>query len=226
MSQFNLKIAFTPEQLGILYATGTNVIIAKQSEGRSPAVAWQVFRPMQSNTVSWKEEYGIYASTADIKNGAVLRQLSSTPTGIETGKQYILQSHGAISGPLNGGYPNTFILSNQYSGKQYIVAGLYQNAIVNENSAIGNAVSTTPVLMQSNAFMNPNTTIQIWLQSQVISNSIVTNITSPVTELKFGGSVADISVIYDSASGKFVPAKSGALKSSSDQPFNYIEPSL
>ncbi|PZQ81597.1 MAG: hypothetical protein DI548_12785, partial [Flavobacterium johnsoniae] len=155
---------------------------------------------MQSNTVSWKEEYGIYASTADIKNSAVLRQLSSTPTGIETGKQYILQSHGAISGPLNGGYPNTFILSNQYSGKQYIVAGLYQNAIVNENSAIGNAVSATPVLMQSNAFMNPNTTIQIWLQSQVISNSIVTNITSPVTELKFGGSVADISVIYDSAS--------------------------
>lgn len=225
MSQFNLKVAFTPEQLGILYATGTNVIIAKPSDGRSPAVAWQVFRPMQSNTLSWKEEYGIYASNSDIRNGEVLNQFTSTPIGIETAKQYILQSNGVITG-AGGGFPNAFMFLNQYSGKHYITAGLYQNAIINGNNSTGNAVSATPVLMQSNAIMNPNTTIRIWLQSQVVSNSIVTNITSPVTELKFGGNVTDISVIYDAATGKFVPAKSSALKSSSDQPFNYIEPSL
>ena len=226
MSQFNLKIAFTSQQLGILYATGTNVIIAKSSDGYSPAVAWQVFRPMQANTVSWKEEYGIYASNSDIRNGEVLNQFSNTPIGIETGKQYILQSNGAIAGPYGGGFPNAFMFSNQYSGKHYITAGLYQNAIINGNNTAGNAVSATPVLMQSNAIMNPNTTIRIWLQSQVVSNSVVTNITSPVTELKFGGTVTDISVTYDTATGKFVPAKSSALKSTSDQPFNYIEPSL
>ena len=225
MSQFNLKIAFTQEQLGILYATGTNVIIAKPSDGRSPAVAWQVFRPMQSNTLSWKEEYGIYASNSDIRNGEILNQFTSTPIGIETGKQYILQSNGVIT-TAGGGFANAFMFSNQYSGKHYITAGLYQNAIINGNNSTGNAVSATPVLMQSNAIITPNTAIHIWLQSQVVSNSIVTNITSPVTELKFGGNVTDISVIYDAATGKFVPAKSSALKSSPDQPFNYIEPSL
>lgn len=226
MSKFNLKIAFTSEQLGILYATGTNVIIGKPSDGRSPAVAWQVFRPMQGNNMSWKEEYGMYASTADIKNGAVLSQLAKTPIGIETGKQYILQNSGAIIGPHGGGFPNAFMFSNQYSGRHYMVAGLFQDAIINGVNMIGNTVSATTVLMQSNAIMNPNTTIQIWLQSQVVSNSVVTNITSPVTELKFGGNVTDLSITYDSASGKFVPAKSNALKSTSDQPFNYIEPSL
>ncbi len=225
MSQFNLKVAFTPEQLGILYATGTNVIIGKPSDGRSPSVAWQVFKPMQANTVSWKEEYGIYASTAPIRNGVVLSQLSNTPIGIEAGKQYILQSNGAINGPYDGGFPNAFIFSNQYQGMPYMTAGLFQDAIVNGNNNTGNAIYATPVLMQSNAIMTPNTTIYIWLQSQVVSNSVVTMITSPMTELKFGSSVTDISVIYDSANGKFVAAKSGNLKNTSE-PFNYIEPSL
>lgn len=223
--QFNLKTAFTNEQLQIMYATGTNVVVGKPSDGRSTNVAWQVFKPMQANLFSWKEEYGIYASTADIRNGAVLSQLSNTPIGSEMGKQYILQDYGMIVGPMGGGYPNAFVLLNQFGSKPYMTAGLYQNATINGSDRIGNAVSATPVLMQSAAVMSPSTTLHIWLQSQVVSNSVVTTITSPITELKFGGNVTEIAVAYDSATGKFVPVKSGALKSASE-PLNYIEPSL
>jgi len=223
--QFNLKTVFTNEQLHILYMTGTNVIIGKPSDGRSTNVAWQVFKPMQANILSWKEEYGTYISTADLRNGAVLPQLSNTPIGSEIGKQYILQPSGVIAGPMSGGYPNAFVLLNQFGSKPYMTAGLYQNAIINGTEIIGNAVSATPVLMQSAAVMSPSTTLHIWLQSQVISNSVVTTITSPITELKFGGNVTEISITYDSATGKFVPVKSGALKSASE-PLNYIEPNL
>lgn len=223
--QFNLKTAFTNEQLQIMYATGTNVVVGKPSDGRSTNVAWQVFKPMQANLLSWKEEYGIYASTADIRNGVVLSQLSNTPIGSEIGKQYILQDYGMIVGPMGGGYPNAFVLLNQFGSKPYMTAGLYQNATVNGSDRIGNAVSATTVLMQSAAVMSPSTTLHIWLQSQVVSNSVVTTITSPITELKFGGNVNEISVAYDSATGKFVPVKSGALKSASE-PLNYIEPNL
>lgn len=223
--QFNLKTAFTNEQLQIMYATGTNVVVGKPSDGRSTNVAWQVFKPMQANLLSWKEEYGIYASTADIRNGAVLSQLSNTPIGSEIGKQYILQDYGMIVGPMGGGYPNAFVLLNQFGSKPYMTAGLYQNATVNGSDRIGNAVSATTVLMQSAAVMSPSTTLHLWLQSQVVSNSVVTTITSPITELKFGGNVTEISVAYDSATGKFVPVKSGALKSASE-PLNYIEPNL
>jgi len=223
--QFNLKTVFTNEQLNILYVTGTNVVVGKPSDGRSTNVAWQVFKPMQANLFSWKEEYGIYASTADIRNGAVLSQLSNTPIGSEMGKQYILQDYGMIVGPMGGGYPNAFVLLNQFGSKPYMTAGLYQNSTINGSDRIGNAVSATPVLMQSAAVMSPSTTLHIWLQSQVVSNSVVTTITSPITELKFGGNVTEISITYDSATGKFVPVKSGALKSASE-PLNYIEPSL
>jgi hypothetical protein len=40
----------------------------------------------------------------------------------------------------------------------------------------------------------------------VVSNSVVTTVTSPMTELRFGGGVDTISVSYDSSSGKFLPA--------------------
>jgi len=223
--QFNLKTVFTNEQLNILYVTGTNVIIGKPSDGRPTNVAWQVFKPLQTNLFSWKEEYGIYASAADIRNGATLSQLSNTPIGSEMGKQYVLQDSGRIVGPIGGGYPNAFLLLNQFGMKPYMTVGLHQNATVNGIERIGNTVSATPALMQSTAVMSPSTTLHIWLQSQVVSNSVVTTITSPITELKFGGNVTEISITYDSATGKFVPVKSGALKSASE-PLNYIEPSL
>lgn len=225
MTQFNLKTAFTQEQLGIFYATGTNVIVGKSSDGRQPSVAWQVFRPMQANTLSWKEEYGIYASTSDIKNGTILRQLSSTPIGSQLGGQYTLQSYGNITGPSGGGSQNAFLISNQYGDRPYMTTGLYQNAAVNGGHETGNAISANRIPMQSNLMMTPSTTLFIWLQSQVVSNSVVTNVTSPMTELKFGGNVTDISITYDSNTGRFVPAKSSTLKSTPES-FNYIEPSL
>ncbi|NRA12319.1 MAG: hypothetical protein HRT57_10230 [Crocinitomicaceae bacterium] len=41
MANYELNIAFTNEQLQTIYATGTNVIVAKPSGGGTPNVAWQ-----------------------------------------------------------------------------------------------------------------------------------------------------------------------------------------
>lgn len=224
MSQFNLKVAFTQEQLEIMYAAGINVIIGKLSDGGPPNVAWQVFKPLKENTLSWIEEYGIYASTTNIYNGAIINPLSSTPSGAMIGKQYVLENSGIISGPHGGGYPNAFLLLNQLGSMPYMTAGLYQNASINGSERTGNVVSAIPLLSYSMAAMTPSTTLYIWLQSNVVSNSI-TKATSLMTELKFGSTVNEISIKYDSATGKFVPSKNSTLKSSSE-PLNYIEPSL
>jgi hypothetical protein len=206
---FNLNVAFTNEQLQILYITGTNVIIAKPTMGGQPNVAWLAFKPLQANTVSWSEQYGIYASTQSITNGAKLTQLSSVPVPAADNKLYTLQDSGVIAGPNPGGQPGAFTVLNQYSGKPYMTVGLYQNANVNGTDILNNAVSAAPVLLQSTAAMTPFTTVYIWLQSQVTGNTVVTNVTSPMTALKFGGSIDSISVAYDSASGKFLPATAG-----------------
>lgn len=211
MANFSLKTAFTDEQLQILYTTGSNVIVAKPSGGSNPNVAWQVFKPLQGNTLSWSEEYGVYASTSQVENGAKLDQLSSVPVGAAMNKLYSLQPDGTITGPASGGAPDSFALLNAYANKPYMTVGLFQDANVNGTDIKGNALSAVPVILQSTAVMTPYTTVYIWLQSQVVSNTVVTTVTSPMTALKFGGGVNDISVAYDSASGKFLPAPKSKL---------------
>ena len=65
---------------------------------------------------------------------------------------------------------------NQFNNlpQGYLTMGLVQNAMVNGSDLPGNAVSATPVLYQSTVVMTPSTTVYIWIQSQVVSGTIVT----------------------------------------------------
>lgn len=224
MSTFNLKTAFTNEQLQLLYATGTNIVVAKPTGGTVPNVAWQVYKPMQANTLSWEEKYGIYASTSQIKNGARLSQLSSVPEAIQN-KLYTLESNSTISEPATGGAADSYALENKYSEKLSMTVGLFQNANVNGTEIKGNAVSAAPVLLASTAIMTPYTTVYIWLQSSVKSNTVVTTVTSPMTSLKFGGGVNTISIAYDSLTGKFFPTGNN-ISSNVESLITHIEPAL
>ncbi len=206
MIDFELRIAFTDEQLQTIYQTNTNVVIAKPTSESDPNVAWQVFKPLRSNKLTWEEQYGIYASTCSMQNGALLEQLSNVPIPAATNKLYTLEPSGIISGPTTGGSPNAFALQNLYEPSNYMTVGLYQDATVNGTDIIGNAISAAPVMLASTALMTPFTTVYIWLQSQIESNTVITTVTSPMTELKFGGAIDSISVAYDTASGKFLMA--------------------
>lgn len=59
--------------------------------------------------------------------------------------------------------------------------------------------------------MTPSTTVYIWVQSQVKSNTVVTTLTSTLTKADFGGSVTEISLTYDANTGGFVN-NGGVLK--------------
>lgn len=204
---YSLNISFTNDQLSTLFATGSNVIIAKpSSSSSSPNVAWLSFKPFQANNVTWEENYGIYVSTQAIEAGATLTQLSNVPDPAAQDKLYTLQASGVISGPADGGRAGSFALLNQYTNLPYMTVGLYQDATVNGTQILNHAISAVPVLLQSTALMTPFTTVYIWLQSDVEGNCVITDVTSPMTQLEFGGSVTDISVAYDSATGLFIAA--------------------
>lgn len=203
---YELNLAFTNAQLQTLYLTGTNVVVAKPSGGGSPNVAWQVFKPMGANTLTWEELYGIYASTAQVQNGAQLTQLSSTGIPASPETLYTLEADSVISTPGIGGSANAYALINLYkSNPGYMTVGLYQNATVDGTQILGNAVSAAPVLYQSTATMTPYTTVYIWLASQVVSNSVVTQVTSPMTEVTFGAGTSTAALAYDSNTGTFIP---------------------
>lgn len=208
---FTLNTTFSDEALSTLYQTGTNVVVAKPAIGNAPNVAWVVFRPLEENTLTWDEQYGIYASTQSIQNGAVLTQIAATPFPAGDGLSYTLLPAGFFGSPTSGGTPGSFTAVNQFnnlppSGPGFMTLGLYQNATVNGTTTNGNAVSAAAVPYQSTAVITPFTTVFLWTQSQVTGNSVVTDVTSAQTQVGFGGSVTEVSLVYDQASGVFAPA--------------------
>lgn len=198
MPSFTLHIAFTSEQLQSLYDTETHLVIAKPNSGHRPNVAWQVIRPLENNVIHWEEKYGLFASMSDIRNGSVLHQFAATPMNAETGKAYTLESNAYISGPTGQVASESYCISNRFIERPYITAGLFQSADVNGQEIHNNAVCAVPVMLSRMAMMPPSPEIYIWMQSQVISNSVVIAITSNMTQLRFGGNVTEMSVAYDS----------------------------
>ncbi|MDI1434878.1 hypothetical protein [Polyangium sorediatum] len=226
MPTFKLSTAFTQEDLNRFYASGSNIVVAKPNAGGMPNVAWLVYRPLLGNTVTWEEQYGIYASNVDIINGAQLTQMSKSEFPALDNKSYPLTAAGFFGPPSTGGSPGSYTAVNQYDNlpKGYLTFGLFQDAVVDGTPALGNAVSAAPVIYNSTAVMTPFTTVYLWVQSQVVSNTVVTNVTSPMTEVMFGGPVTEVSLMYDASSGKFItaPGKTMAEKA----PLRHHLPSL
>lgn len=212
MPTYTLNTAFTEEDLMRLYAAGANVVVAKPNAGGPPNVAWTVFRPVISNTMTWEEQYGIYASNTDIVNGARLVQMSRTEYPAVAGKTYALNAAGFFGPPSGGGSPGCYTAVNEFNNlpKGYLTFGLFQDAVVNGVATRGNAVSATPVLFNRAAPMAPFTTVYLWIQSQVTSNMVVTVVTSPITQVRFGGAITEVSLVYDAMTGRFVPAAAKA----------------
>jgi hypothetical protein len=207
--RFSLSTTFSQADLDRFFASGSNIVLAKPTGGGSPNVAWIVYRPLVENNISWEENYGIYASNVEVVNGAVLSQMSQTPFPAESDVLYTMSPTGPITGPqTSGGTPNAYSIINLYSNlpKGYLTFGLYQNATVNGDQKMGNVVSAAAVLYNSTAVMTPYTTVYLWVQSQVVSNTVVTQVTSPMTQVKLGGDITTADLTYNPNTGTFVPS--------------------
>jgi hypothetical protein len=206
--RYSLNLSFTPPDLAAIYAAEAKVIIAKPADNtnRKPNVAWLAFSPLENNDVSWEEVYGIYASNVTMEDGASISKSSNVNPAIP-GKIYALQPDGALGSPYNGGVENSFsVLNQRVNSKGYMVIGLTQDATIGGEVVAGNAISAANVLLQNTAVITPYTTVFVWLQSKVQSNSVCTKVTSPMTEIAFGGNSNELSYRYDAESGLFLTA--------------------
>lgn len=227
MPTYTLNTTFTDQDLQRFLASGSNVVVAKPNAGGTPNVAWVVFRPLLGNSMSWEDEYGIYASNVELTSaGARLNQMSWTPYPAEDANTYELSPAGSFVGPIGPGPKGSYKATNLYDNlpKGYLTFGLYQRSEVNGNQMGNNAVSAAPVIYNSDATITPFTTIYLWIQSQVVSNSVLTVVTSPQTKVTFGGNVTDISLVYDASSGLF--RKPSNTELAAGIALDYVDPAL
>lgn len=205
---FNLDLSFSKSDLAAIFAADASVVVAKPAgdSGSKPNVAWLTFRPLENNNISWEEVYGIYASNTLMEDGASIAKSSAVNPAVP-GKVYTLQPDGAFGAPADGGTADSFTVINKLeNARKYMTIGLTQDARIGGELIAGNAISASNVLYQSTAVMTPYTTVFLWIQSKIKSNSVCTKVTSPMSEITFGGSVNSLSYRYDSDTGLFIPA--------------------
>jgi hypothetical protein len=204
---FTLNLLIDTEDLRTIRDAGENVLIAKPVNGSEPNVVWLDFDPFEANEVQWSEEYGIYVSNAQVQQGANISKLSETGVGLSAETFYALESDATFHGPTGDSAPaGSFGADNQMPSSSYraLTFGLTQSAIVQGNQINLKPINAQSVPAMQQATFTPLTTIFVWLDALVVSETVITNVSSPMTRVTFGGQVTEQTLRYDAAVGKFV----------------------
>ncbi|MCQ4166517.1 hypothetical protein [Tahibacter harae] len=222
MPDYRLQLLIDPADLNVIRAAGQRITLAKPvNSDSSPNVVWLSIDPFQSTEVQWAEEYGIYASTTAVQQGASITKLSETGVPAQDGATYSFTAGATFNGPFGGGVPRgTYGAQNDMPNSNYpmLTFGLTQSALINQKPVERKPISATPVLATQFASMTPFTSVYIWLQSQFASETIITKIVGRTSKARFGGGVTDLSLKYDAGLGVFVPVSAAgkAVKADHD----------
>lgn len=211
MPDYRLQLQIDPADLAIIRGSGQRITLAKPvSADSSPNVVWLSIDPFESTDVEWSEEYGIYASTVAVVQGATISKLSETGIGAQDGANYSFTSAAVFNGPFpGGGVPaGSYGARNDMPSSNYplLTFGLTQSALINTVPQSRKPISATPVLATQQAVMTPFSSVYIWLQSQFTSETIITTITGRSAKAVFGDGVTDIGLKYDATIGAFLPS--------------------
>ena len=157
--QYQINIKFSPVGLNQLHAAGEWVTIAKQlpNEGGFP-IAWLTFRPLQSNQVTWHDNYSIYTTATPLVPGAVLSMSSQTGTA-QPGWLYSFQS-GVFEGKAGTG--NAYSALNLAASPYSSVFGLAQTANINGVS-VSAPVNAAQVSANQESSFTPGEAVAIFL---------------------------------------------------------------
>ncbi|MDR1219347.1 MAG: hypothetical protein LBK73_07045 [Treponema sp.] len=210
---FTLNLTIKDADLRILAASGLRIAIARPVGNGAPNVAWLVFDPFMGNTVEWSEEYGLYASTTDVKQGARILKLSELPPKVADGKSYFFgRDQTPVFDP--GDDPcalGSFQVENLMAVGSYpqLTFGLTQKAIINGRAVDASCINATMTPAQMTAVFTPRATVYVWLQNIYPSGAVITDVVSKTTQVEFNGGVTENTLEYDAAQGCFVAAANG-----------------
>jgi hypothetical protein len=198
-SMYMLNIQIHQDDLDNLLAAGDNIVIGKQIGALD--VAWFVFPPLLYNTVSWVEDYQVYASATAIQEGAVIAQMASMTAVL--GKNYTLGSTGSFTvqdGAPEGSYG--VINQNDAPGSS-LTFGLAQSAMANDAEITYSPASATSVRFMGEAVIYPSPSASIWVQAGIQSGTAITSPSSRRTPVTFQRGASEMSLVYDGSSGTF-----------------------
>jgi hypothetical protein len=162
------------------------------------SIAWLAFQPLESNTVTWTEDYILYATTTVLQSGASITISSQTPNPAQVGWNYTFQN-GVITGAA-GGAQGSFNLSNQMQGNFNL--GLAQQATVNNASSLA-PLNAVPVFYNEHANFTPQEEIFIFLSSYGNNGSVIDPISGNDWTVTLSGSQPSATVGFNDSNNTF-----------------------
>lgn len=217
---YTLQLSIDPSDLEVLKAAQQNIIIAKPVGGGSPNVAWLTVDPFTENSIEWSEVFGLYASNTSYQAGAKIFKVANVPVA-DDGNTYAFKATNTFGPPSpTPPVPNgTFAISNQNDSQQYpwLTFGLTQSATIGPVAVKNAPISAAVVPSMQSVTLTPLTSVWVWLEANLLSGTVITQVTSKSAVATFGNGVTTINLKYSPSKGYFVPATpEGALTKSKD----------
>ncbi len=202
MSNYTLTVNFSNEDLNRIQNRGQKIIIARSSDGQRPDVVWLDFDPLSRNSIEWEEEYGIYTSSIDLRNDAIIEKSVSVNAPVSSNQSYILESNGQIVSSPGGIGGDSFTVENKAIQMKSIITGLFQEANINGQIIPNNIVSAKRMIGSQSLSITPNKTVFILL-GNYSANSYQSDLQNNALKLDFTRTNT-ITVEYKAQAGGFV----------------------
>lgn len=200
MAEYNLTIQLSNDDVHTINAAQQQIVIVKKVGGSSGSqVAWVTFSPFENNTVTWEEEYGVYASTTQVQEGATIIKTSAVNPAT-SGVIYPFET-GSFSSPSGNAGTNNYGVENEYS--QQFSFGMAQSVTANGSKFNAAPLNAVPVLSNEKAIFTPIEIVSVFLHAKFNNGVIITNITNNALEVDLTSNPS-VTIHYDKSQGKFI----------------------
>jgi hypothetical protein len=200
MPSYSLEIQFDQAGLQTLQDASQKVSLVKATQPSALPVVWVAFTPEEDNTITWDEEYSVYASTTHIDAGATINTSSTAPA--QGGRTYMFQ--GGDFPSSKGGLPLTqYGIFNNDSDPQFaeITAGLAQVAN-GSGSNRPNPLNATVVPYNENGLYTPIEKLQVFAAASMNNGLVISEVQGNALLIDFTTNPSQV-IHYDDASNTF-----------------------
>lgn len=163
MATYSLYLNFSNDDWQDLHSRGAKVMISKPGNSRGQQFPWITFDPYQSNTVTWAEDYAIYASTQQTHSPEpVFLPLSPMPA--QKGRKYIYNEGGGLNERPQG-EAETILVRNRLDSPVGLEIELKLDGWANGIDYPNQTAMTMQLEHGADWQYAPEPTWEIWLQA-------------------------------------------------------------
>lgn len=212
-TDYQLRIHISEKDINAMKGSGLNITLVKVCDDSNHAlattlgipscdeIAWVACDLFQETTVSWKENYSVYASTTDIVSGATIDRMSSKQASPGV-KEYTFSDGTFEEKSIPSGMPTAYYVQNAYTKKPSLTFGLAQVAKVSTGDTVESPINAMKVMAQNEAAFIPIVQLKVLLSAHVSNGKVISFVQSQAVVVDFTEH-NEREITYDASLAKF-----------------------